>query len=157
MGLQRRQLTLRDILKLKYFLSYLSEYKETYYDEKFLDANWYDTYEIPKKSNDLIKKLYKEKRDKGLYVFYNRIELENDNEVIIPLYAGRTVTFLTRFNQYQNIKNGTWYDKYFDALCENLIWNFDVYFSLIVISDYEENKLKEHKLIYDMNPIFNAV
>lgn len=137
------------------FIDYLRNFDEFYFDEKFFDKTFYEINEQKKESNSLIKELYKKKKDKGVYIFYHRVPLKDGSEGIIPLYVGKSVTFLTRFNQYQNIKLDTWYSKYFNATITDVIWEFDVYFSLIVINDPEKIKQEERKVIYDLKPMFN--
>jgi hypothetical protein len=100
-----------------------------------------------------ILKLSREKKNKGCYLFY---EWEYP-DIIIPLYVGRTCTFMTRFAQHWNGAGG-WMSRYYDRL-EDGTWKserpYDILFSVWLIEDAKERIFREHRMIDLFRPEFN--
>lgn len=180
------------IISKNSFIEYLSSIGKFYIDHRFIDETYIDhrfmdeTCKIYKdrieKNNSLTKniffnitrkqklfKLYKQKQDSGVYIFYVNIKKEyglTNEDVILPYYVGKSNGIYMRFNHYRNINPGTWYNKYFNAVWEDaILWNrnwmfhriSNLYFATIYIKDKHEIKLKEHRLLHDFSPIFNVV
>ena len=98
-------------------------------------------------------KLFREKRDKGCYIFY---EL-TDTSKIIPLYIGRTCTFLTRFHQHW-CRPEDWLCRYSEMI-DNESWITDspfcIDFGIWIVEDKNARKFKEHELIGKYKTYFN--
>lgn len=142
-------------------------------DYKEIDFKWADPAERNFLSNrDLLKhdfieselftedkwpilELAREKKDKGVYLF---VEITDNKNEVIPLYVGRTVSFLTRFNQYSRVEKSTWMAKYFkaqdegewDTSCCNIE---EIY--LWLEKDERKRMLLEHELISKFKPYYN--
>jgi hypothetical protein len=101
--------------------------------------------------------LAKIKKDSGVYLF---CEPQDDyGDMLLPLYAGRTVSFSIRFNQYLRAVKGSWIIEY-DKSCQNEETHFGknpfinhifIWFEL----DSKKRVKLEHDIISKFNPIFN--
>jgi len=103
-----------------------------------------------------ILKLAREKKDKGVYLF---VEITDNMNEVIPLYVGKTVSFLTRFNQHTKAnKKASWMFRYhkeqddgsWDTSCCNII---EIY--LWLEEDERKRMLLEHELIAKFKPYYN--
>jgi hypothetical protein len=103
-----------------------------------------------------ILELAKHKKDKGCYIF---LEISEGRTKGIPLYVGRTVSFLSRFYQHAN-RYELWKEKYFNTVANKKKWVTDmpgyIVYGVWLIEDNSKRVQKEHELIGKYKPLFNT-
>lgn len=92
------------------------------------------------------------------YDIFNNWAVTSDKDMILPIYVGRTVSFVTRMWQHRNDRSPV-LQRYTDA------WNNEewvtkhpfigLYVAFWLIDSAEERKFKEHEFIGKYRPPFN--
>ncbi len=127
-----------------------------------------DEIEFKKSEAELyLHSLARQKKDRGVYMIYedyqgydifNNWAVTSDKDMILPIYVGRTVSFVTRMWQHRNDRSPV-LQRYTDA------WNNEewvtkhpfigLYVAFWLIDSAEERKFKEHEFIGKYRPPFN--
>ncbi len=157
------------ICKMKYandeFEKFYDIINNTGFDYVF-DARYIDPSERSCDDDYPVLKLYRDKikgdkysSDRGVYLFFDMV-VNNAEEFklkyIVPLYVGRSITFLTRFNQYSHCQGwmGRYWDKHDDGMYTDMEFA-STHIAIKQILDKEKRMYLEHELIGKLKPIFN--
>lgn len=136
-----------------------------------------DEFEFKKSEAELyIHSLARQKKDRGVYMIYEDYEghfeggainadgvrpltwVKSDKDMILPIYVGRTVSFVTRMWQHRKHTSHVM-QRYSDAI-DNEEWVtkhpfIGLYVAFWLIDSAEERVFKEHEFIGKYRPPFN--